>query len=401
MSEEYDVIDIDDEDYEHDPDMDDEVDMMEDQDQGEVEDTSFFSAQFPESALCLAVSPANPFLLCGGCLDNIARLLQADSVGNPQEPVALEGHADSVVSVGFSFDGQFVATGSYDCSIRIWSSSGSLLSVVEETGSDIEMLLWHPSIMVLAAGCADGSVWVWEVVAPSGECILKYMLRGHSHGAAVRSLEYIGKGGMGLLSGSEEGVSIVWNLQTGQMLHKTKPFNDAILCVSAHPSKPIYAIGLENGTVFIVHAESGKTLHKLVSKGSVESVKFSPCGLLFALATLDGILEIYTVEQLGGYPRHRIDHARDSGEVEQGFTKIIWHPDPSMRCLVSVGKGGQVHLWNAMTGEHLTELSGNSADVMDVVMTTFKDPQNREVARVITACDEGFVRMFTVSEDSQ
>jgi len=49
---------------------------------------------------------------------------------------------------------------------------------------------------------------------------------------------------------------------------------------------------------------------------------------------------------------------------EVGLTKLVWHPDQSLRCLVSVGKSGRVDLWNAMTGEHLTELEGHQMDVM-------------------------------------
>jgi angio-associated migratory cell protein len=400
MSEEYEVVDVSDDDYERDSSMGDEDDVQEGDQGDDDNDTSFFSAQFPDSALCIGVSPVDPFRMCVGCLDNTARIIVVDEVGAPQQPISLEGHTDSVVSVGFSYNGEILATGSYDCSIRTWTKDGTPLATIEETGSDIETILWHPSVMILSAGCADGSVWVWDVLPDTGECILKYMLRGHSHGAGVRGMEYFGKNGMALLTASEEGVSIVWNLQTGQVVHKTKVFTDPVVCLSCHPSKPIYALGLENGTTYIIHGESGKVLHKIGQKGSVESVRFSPCGFLLAVATLEGVLEIWTVEQLGGYPRHRIDLAALKPESENGFTKIIWHPDPTMRCVVSVGKSGAVHLWNAMTGEHVTELTGNQADIMDVAMTQFKDPQGRDVARIITACDEGFVRMFTVSEEN-
>ena len=385
---------------------------MEEVDSVAENDASFFSFEMGDSALCVAVSPTDPCLVCVGCVDNSARFFSVDAVGAPQTSVSLEGHTDSVVSVKFSADGMLVATGSYDSTIKIWSAApdslGQLLATIDETGSEIEVIAFHPTDRVLVAGCADGSVWLWSI-DDCCDVVLRHMLRGHSHGAGVRTLNFLGKGFQGLLSTSEEGVAIVWNLVNGQIVHKTKAFGEGIVSASVHIAKPIYAVGFENGATYILHAESGKVLHKLTTKGSVESVTFSACGMLLALATLEGILEVWHMDQLNGYPRHKIDLAAriasESASSEEelpevGFTKLVWHPDQSLRCLVSVGKSGRVDLWNAMTGEHLTQLEGHQMDVMDVAMTVLNDPQNRKIARIVSVCDEGFVKMFTVSEDS-
>ena len=404
MAEEYDEIEVGDMDNFSDDDQQS-VDMEPEIEQDE-NDTSFFSFQMPDAALCVAVNPRNPQQVCVGCLDNNARIFTVDSAGAPQEGFDLTGHTDSVVSVKFSPDGTLVATGSYDSTIKLWSTvSSELIATVDETGAEIEVIAFHPTENVLVAGCGDGSVWVWSV--EDSQVTLRHMLRGHSHGAPVRSLDFLGKGNQGLLSTSEEGVAIVWNLKSGQIVHKTKSFGEPIVSASVHPSKPIYAVGLENGATYIVHAESGKVLHKLTAKGSVESVSFSACGMLLAIATLEGILEIWHIEQLNGYPRHKIDFAsrlaaEDPQEelAEIGFTKLVWLPDATLRCLVSVGKAGRVDLWNAMTGEHIANLPGHHADVLDVAITMIRDPQNRHVARIVSACDEGFVKMFTVSQDT-
>jgi|LauGreDrversion4_2_1035121.scaffolds.fasta_scaffold26864_1 WD40 repeat protein len=379
-------------------------DMLDEEDGIDTNDTSFFSAQLADSALCLAVSAVNPLTFCVGCLDNSARIITVDAAGSPTDSFELLGHSDSVASVSFSSNGSFIATGSYDSSIKLWSvEDGKMLATIDETGSEIEAVEVHPTQDILVAGCADGSVWVWEASNPE-EPVLQHMLRGHTHGAPIRTLNYLGKGNMGLLTTSEEGVAIVWNLTNGQIVHKTKSFNEPIICASVHPTKPLYALGVENGSTYVVHAETGKVLHRMTARGSVESVAWSPCGVLLAVATLEGILEVWHVDQLGGYPRHKIDLAKNSGEdfnpEDSGFTNLVWHPDPSMRCVVVVGKSGLVQMYNGMTGELLVDLTGHRADILDVAMTKFKDPQGRDVARIISACDEGFVKMFTISEES-
>ena len=408
MSEEYDEIEINEADYV--PDEDENSDDMSEEVENDANDTSFFSFQMPDSVLCVAVNPKNPQQVCIGCLDDTGKLFVVDSSGAPQEATDLNGHTDSVVSVKFSPDGTFLATGSYDSTIRIWSAStGSLLATIDETGSEIELITFHPTQNVLLAGCGDGSVWVWSIENGGSDAILRHMLRGHSHGEAVRTLDFLGKDFQGLLSTSVEGISIVWNLRSGQAVHKTKSLNDAIASATVHPSRPLYAVGTEGGSAYVMHAESGKVLHKLGAKGSVESIAFSACGTLLALGTLEGILEVWHVEQLGGYPRHRIDLSarltspsdETADRPELGFTKLVWHPDSSLRCIVSVGKGGRIDLWNGMNGEHVTNLEGHAADVLDVSVAMIQDPQGRQVARIVTVCDEGFVKMFSVSQDSE
>lgn len=412
MADEYDEIEINEEDEMVPSDLDD--GPFDENTNEQVEDNSFFSYQLPDSALCVSSNPVNPLQVCVGCLDNSARLIEVDNAGNPQLVHALLGHEDSVTSVQFSPDGRLVATGSYDKTIRVWSSaSGDLLGTIDETGSDIEAILFHPVSSVLVAGCVDGSVWVWQI-SGEGEATLEHMLQGHTHGAGVRTLNFLGKGSQGLLSTSEDGVAIVWNLKTGEVVHKTKSFADAILSASVHPVKPLYAVGLERGDAYVLHAESGKVLHRITTgqQGSIESVKFSACGSLLAVGTLQGVLEIWHMDQLNGYPRHKIDlKARLISESEQesksnddendhiGITSLVWHPDQSLRCLISGGKGGRVDLWNAMTGEHLGNLPGHSDDIMDLAVVNISDPQNRQVARVVSVCDAGTVKMFTVSQD--
>jgi WD40 repeat protein len=400
MSEEFDEIEINEEDYQ--PEEGAGSDDMEEEDQDQTNDFSFFSFLMGDSALCVAINPMNKVQVCVGCLDNNAKLFVVDSAGAPQASVDLVGHSDSVVSAKFTPDGSLIATGSYDSTIRLWSAvDGSLVSVIEETGSEIEVMAFHPSQNVLVAGCADGSVWVWSI--ENSEPVMRHMLRGHAHGSGVRSLDFLGKDFQGLLSTSEEGICIVWNLKTGQIVHKTRPLSEPITSSTVHPSKPIYAVGTEGGFAFVMHAESGKVLHKLSAKGSIESIVFSPCGTLLAMGTLEGILEVWHIDQLGGYPRHRIDLAARLGtpDVELGFTKLVWHPDASLRCIISVGKSGRIDLWNGMTGEHITNLEGHQADVLDVSVALIQDPQGRQVARVVSVCDEGYVKMFSVSQDTE
>ena len=43
---------------------------------------------------------------------------------NGEELARLDGHTDSVTSVGFNFDGEMVATGGMDGKVRVWRRKG-------------------------------------------------------------------------------------------------------------------------------------------------------------------------------------------------------------------------------------------------------------------------------------
>lgn len=94
--------------------------------------------------------------------DSDAQGVHADSFS----PVGLDGHTDSVVAAAWSFNGEMVATGGMDGHVRVymkgdeWTQWGLIADL--EADSEIQWLRWHPKGPVLAAGCEDSTVWLWQ-----------------------------------------------------------------------------------------------------------------------------------------------------------------------------------------------------------------------------------------------
>lgn len=81
-------------------------------------DDSF--AQFAEheaAVFAVALNPKDPLVAVSGGEDDLAHIWRTD---NGDTLLKLEGHTDSVTSVGFSFDGEMVATGGMDGRVRVW-----------------------------------------------------------------------------------------------------------------------------------------------------------------------------------------------------------------------------------------------------------------------------------------
>jgi WD40 repeat protein len=69
-----------------------------------------------------------------------------------------------VIRVAFSKDGDILATGSYDHTVRLWrAADGTFLKTLYGHGDYVTDLAFSPSGEVLASGSYDGTVILWEV----------------------------------------------------------------------------------------------------------------------------------------------------------------------------------------------------------------------------------------------
>ncbi|WPJ60419.1 hypothetical protein SMAC4_13266 [Sordaria macrospora] len=82
----------------------------------------------------------------------------------------LEGHGDFVDSVAFSPDGQRLASGSGDRTIKIWDpASGSCLQTLEGHGYSVRSVAFSPDGQRLASGSDDETIKIWDPA--SGSCL--------------------------------------------------------------------------------------------------------------------------------------------------------------------------------------------------------------------------------------
>lgn len=157
-------------------------------DNGLDDSTATYSGH-EDAVFAVALHPVDPLIAVSGGADDMGHIWRTD---NGEEIAKLEGHTDSVSSVGFSFDGEMVATGGMDGRVRVWrrvkGSEGYLNweFVISLEGPDevnvraasflgrqlpelmsrlpchLQWINWHPKGNLLLAGGADGTVWLWQ-----------------------------------------------------------------------------------------------------------------------------------------------------------------------------------------------------------------------------------------------
>ena len=90
---------------------------------------------------------------------------------SPIEPCLniLQDHTDSIWSVAWSPDGQMLATGSQDYTVKLWDrKTGACLKTLQGHTSWVRSVVWIGDGQV-ASGSADETIKLWHV--QTGECL--------------------------------------------------------------------------------------------------------------------------------------------------------------------------------------------------------------------------------------
>lgn len=172
----------------------------------------------------VAVHPVAPVIAAAGNTGAIY-LWQQDSTGAWQGPVALQGHTNWVTVLTFSPDGEWLASGSYDRTIRLWHwRTGEQVQILQGHTDWVWSVAFHPQSTVnqglVASGGSDNSVRLWE--PQSGQ--LLQTLQGHTNW--VRAVTFSADGAT-LVSGSSDETLKWWDVASGSCLatgYAPRPF---------------------------------------------------------------------------------------------------------------------------------------------------------------------------------
>jgi WD40 repeat protein len=282
-----------------------------------------------------------PIRVCWHLPSKIVRLWNLEE----RFPANLKGHTQQVNEVEFSPDGQIVASGSDDGTVKLWSISGKLLHTLQDKSGDrdrgmleledehgklvysfgskssINQIVFSPDGQIIASANYGGIIRLWN---QKGQ--LLHTLTGHT--SQVKSLVFSPDSEI-LASGSEDGTVKLWDKE-GQLIHTLTGHKDFVNQVAFSPDSQIIASAAGGDDTVRLWNREGQLLRVLKDHTYyVNKVVFSPDGQIIASAGGDNKVRLWNRE---GKLLHTLEGRTDV------FNNLLFSPDGEILAFASFAK---------------------------------------------------------------
>jgi len=265
----------------------------------------------------------------------------------PEAIATLTGNAGPVWSLAFAPDGQRLAMGSDDGTVKLWRvASRKLDSTIHLHKGPV----WGTSIssdgQILATGHDDGSVHIVDLATEKE-------LSSFETGSAIRSLEFA-PGGHTLATGSRTGQVAVWNADTGKKLATMEGHEGIVADLAFSPDGTVLGTAGSDKTARIWNVDTGRERMRLDSPtGGLLAISISGDGQLIATGGWDKVVRVW--EMSSGSQKGALEgHAAEIAAV--AFA-------PRGTLLASAGDDREVRLWDASTLKSLPTEVGHTGAV--------------------------------------
>lgn len=207
------------------------------------------------------------------------------------EPAAiLEGHTAKVWSIDFAPDGNLLASGSVDNTMRLWLvKDAALLRTMQGHPFPIYTLAFSADGTALATGSSDGLIRLWRV----SDGRLDAVLEGHA--GWLKDLDF-SPDGKRLASISEDFTVRIWRLADNRLIKTIDEGMSSINDITYSPDSNYLAWAEEDGSLRLWDTQNSAWLYILHSTQPARSIAFSPDGNLLAAGYADGTIRIWRLD---------------------------------------------------------------------------------------------------------
>ncbi|NWT65804.1 PWP2 protein, partial [Prunella himalayana] len=204
-----------------------------------------------------------------------------------------QGHFNSMVSLAYSPDGQYIVTGGEDGKVKVWNTSSSFCFVTfTEHNSGVTAVTFTSTGYVVLSASLDGTVRAFDL----------HRYRNFRTFTSPRPSQFsclaVDSSGEIVAAGSQDSFEIfIWSMQSGRLLDVLAGHEGPISSLSFNPMKCVLASASWDKTVKLWDMlDSWRTKETLIINSDVLVVAFRPDGKELAVAALNGQITFWDHE---------------------------------------------------------------------------------------------------------
>lgn len=192
---------------------------------------------YKNSICAVTFLPTFKYVVSGGTNG----MLYFYNIVNKHDRFSLSGHPRTIRSIAASHDGQHIASGSSDNTVRIWGTYHLDVQCVLVHPGWVNSVAFSPDSKYIISGCNDKQIRVWDIKSQ------QVILQLHGHTQAVTTVVF-SPDGKYIASGSDDTTVRVWDATTGVQLQQFV-HDDVVLSISFSPDGTHIVSGGENSII--------------------------------------------------------------------------------------------------------------------------------------------------------
>lgn len=258
------------------------------------------------SIYTLCISPDGQTLVSGG-RDTTLKVWDLQAIGkyNSFSPTSrvigdgliytLTGHSESINCVAMTPNGQLLASGSEDNTIKLWDlNTEECLATLEGHEAGVKSVAITPDGETLVSGSADNTIKLWQLPEDLNEAICPdpiYTLTGHTDWVKCLALT---PDGHILASGSQDKTIKLWDLETGELKSTLVGHWGEVNCIAITSDGQRLTSCSWDETIRLWHLGTEKQLHSLSGhKGAIACFALTPEGQPLVSSSWDHTIRVW------------------------------------------------------------------------------------------------------------